>query len=305
MSEIDSASGVAVCIITYRRPELLGNLLDHLAETIQGDEWVIVVDNDPAESAREAVSKPRSGRIEYVHEPAPGIPRARNRAVRVATPAEFIAFIDDDVVPATSWLAALRATQAASGADIVTGPVRFVFPTGEPTWAQGAHCFRPRTNESVDPSTWPATNNVLIKRSVITDGNVWFDETYGMAGGSDTQLFRRLAATGATFAWADAAVVDELVPADRATVKWALRRSFRTGNTATLVAREAGVTDPVATLRSAARWIWWAGKSGGSAIVRRDRVHAVRSLSSLARAAGLVSGLTGTRYQEYRRARGS
>lgn len=297
---------VAVCVITFRRAELLDGLIGALAPQLdRAGARMVIVDNDPDRSA-EAVVRRRADAgvpVQYAAEPRPGIPVARNRALQVAADVEVVVFTDDDVRPAAGWLDALLDVHAATGADVVTGPVRFVFDGVTPRWAAGAHCFRDRAPTSDDPAGWPATNNVLIRRRVLDDHGIAFDEGYGMAGGSDTQLFRRIGRAGGRFAWADEAVVDELVPRERTTVAWAVRRSYRTGNTASLcdleqLGRRASARP---TVGAAARWAWWGARSAGAAVVRFDPADAMRSMSSFARAGGLLAGLAGARYQEYGR----
>ena len=91
---------VAVCIITYKRPDGLTRLLKGInALTFRGERpglRVIVVDNDEAASGRktcDAVQPDLSYKLEYFIEPRRGIPFARNKAVAVAKHmADFIAF---------------------------------------------------------------------------------------------------------------------------------------------------------------------------------------------------------------------
>jgi glycosyltransferase involved in cell wall biosynthesis len=291
---------IVVAVVTFQRPALLAELASHLAPQLEAaDAELLVVDNDPARSAEGLAG------VRYVAEPTPGIPAARNRALDEAGDATLLAFTDDDVRPSVDWLRALLDRQRATDADVVTGPVRFVFPSGAPRWADGAHCFRTRA-QSGPPPSWPATNNVLLRLDALRQNGIRFEESYGMAGGSDTELFRRLGAAGATFAWADDAVVDELVPAERATARWAIKRSYRTGNTVTLCDVEERGRGAVAgeAARQSARWARWGMRAAVASVVRRDVAGAMRAASSFARAAGLLSGLTGHRVQEYQRSRG-
>src|SRR3546814_11191398 len=61
--------------------------------------------------------------LHYVAEPRRGITFARNAALDTAAAQDcaFVAFIDDDEVPAPRWLAALLAAQQRSGAAAVLG----------------------------------------------------------------------------------------------------------------------------------------------------------------------------------------
>ena len=71
---------------------------------------VVVIDNDAAGSAAVACDALRQAypcELVYAIEPEPGIVFARNRALELAKDDDFIAFIDDDEVPAEDWLAEL------------------------------------------------------------------------------------------------------------------------------------------------------------------------------------------------------
>lgn len=95
---------ITVCICTYKRVQLLENLL--FALEVQRTDGLfsfsaVVVDNDGTESAGNMVG--RAGkevkyRIEYYVEPRQNIALARNRAVLNAE-GDFIAMIDDDESP--------------------------------------------------------------------------------------------------------------------------------------------------------------------------------------------------------------
>lgn len=287
---------LAVCVATYRRPRLLEGLITTLAPQLRAARAdLVVVDNDPERSAEKTVrsAAAEGARIRYEVEPRPGTPAARNRALDAAADAELVAFTDDDVRPVPGWLAALLDKQAATGADIVTGPVRYTFPSGEPAWAAGAHCFVERAPSAPDPSSWPVTTNVLMRTGVVQRSGVRFNEAYGLGVGEDTEFFRRLGRAGATVAWAPDAIVDELVDADRATLRWALRRSYLVGSTSALIDRGFDPSTRRTWTTAAARWFWWGTRGVGAGVVRRDPVGLVRGLSSVSRAAGILSGVVG------------
>src|SRR5689334_7433060 len=100
---------IAVCICTYKRPQLLKRLLQELRlqETEGHFEWsVVVADNDESRSAEQVASEfaQTSGiTVTYCMESRRGISLTRNKAVN-NTAGDFIAFIDDDELPGCCWL---------------------------------------------------------------------------------------------------------------------------------------------------------------------------------------------------------
>src|SRR4030095_15737806 len=118
---------ISVCICTYKRPQLLAQLLGALDVQRTEDRFtysVVVADNDHGESARPVVGE-FAGRasitVSYCVEPRQNIALARNRAVDNAS-GDFIAFIDDDEEPVADWLLHLHGTVIAYGADGAIGP---------------------------------------------------------------------------------------------------------------------------------------------------------------------------------------
>ena len=71
-----------------------------------GDYEVLVVDNASSEANARALRRwcdRHPDALRYVHEPTPGLNRARNAGIAAATGA-VIAFLDDDAVPSSDWL---------------------------------------------------------------------------------------------------------------------------------------------------------------------------------------------------------
>ena len=127
---------VAVIIPTTGRIDVLERCLRSLAQIDRPDVDVIVVDNRPETGetltlvSRMALRDPR---IRYVAEPRKGGSVARNRGLRAAAAAEFVAFTDDDVVVDPGWLSSLLAPFADSS---VTATAGMVLPLELETVAQ-------------------------------------------------------------------------------------------------------------------------------------------------------------------------
>ncbi|GGH41165.1 WecB/TagA/CpsF family glycosyltransferase [Microbacterium album] len=223
---------VVVGVTTYRRPEPLRAMLSSLLQQKAAPPFtVIVVDNDPAESAR-PVLEDFPSEWQYLVEATPGIAAGRNKVLdALPDDADVLVFIDDDELAPPPWLAALLAGFARWEVDIVGGPVRTLLPETSPAWARSGVLQRP-VQRAGSADGLPATNNVAIDlRAWRGAGQPHFSEEFSLTGGSDSEFFRRVTRDlGMTFAWEPAAWVDEPWPQDRLSRRWLWRRSQRGGN---------------------------------------------------------------------------
>lgn len=302
---------VAVCAVTYLRPQGLARLLEGLAalrfaHAPAPEIEVLVVDNDPAGSA-EAVCAGWAGRlpwpVRYLREPRRGVSHARNRAVQGAREAgaELLAFIDDDEVPQPAWLDELLRVQARHGADVVAGPVLQVFEGEVPEWVQRGRFFETRRMPTGTRKEDPGAGNVLVRLEALEGMDEPFDPRFSLTGGEDTHLFLRLARRGAVMVWADEAVALEWTPATRTRARWILQRVYRTANTWSACERELNPGAGAVALRvgkAMARIAF--GVATLPVAWVRGRRGVVRSLWYVCWGAGNLTGLTGLRFQEYR-----
>lgn len=311
---------VSVCVITYRRPEGLRRLLESLGvlsfERSEAPHLeVVVVDNDAAGSARAVCEGMATGypwRLRYQVEPRRGIPYARNTAVALAGDvADLVAFLDDDEVADPLWLDELLRVREFHGADVVAGPALPYFEEKPPGWVLKGRFFertRFATGSPLKP-VFVATNNVLVRSGVLRklapNGEV-FDERFAMSGGSDTHLFMRVRKAGYEMVWADGAVVHDRIPASRANARWILQRGYRFGNTLALCERDLDPSVRTRLLRLA--------KSGkqvvqGLMLVPLSPIlgyHAlVKGGRHVCRGLGMLAGMMGLRYEEYRKTHGA
>ena len=300
---------LAVCALTYHRPEGLRRLLHRLEqlEVPHGNHmFVVIVDNDPEGSARElveSVAEDTSWDVLYENELERGISAARNAAVRsgLNAGADAIVFIDDDEWPDADWLAEFIATQHATGADIVTGPVLPVFDEPAPHWVLAGGFFdRPRfPHNSTIP--YATTSSVLMMSSCFDGRPVPFDPDFGLSGGSDTHLFAELSDAGCVMAWSDRAIVYEAIPASRVEASWLVRREYRRGQTLSRSLRRRN-SSGARLFRRAVRGVleMLTGCVGALVGVVGGRHHRVRGAQRAAFGAGMITGLLDFRYDEYR-----
>ena len=224
---------IGVC--THQRPALAECLrsLDALVVPRGLDVRVIVADNDATPSARPlfdawAVRSPHQAL--YLHAPAHNISVARN-AILDAARGQRLAFIDDDETVDAGWLAALYERMDETGAAAVLGPVRSVFGPDVPAWMRsgGFHDTAPvRVGGTIRTGY---TCNVLLDMNALSLRDRRFDPALGRSGGEDTQFLAAVHGSGGTIEFAERALVLERVPAERATMRWLLRRRYRFGQT--------------------------------------------------------------------------
>lgn len=306
---------VAVCVVTFRRPLGLRATLDGLVQQEldphQLDLQIVVVDNDPAQSAQEvvhAVSANSVVPISYVLEEQQGIPYARNRALACADDVDLIAWVDDDEVPDALWLATLLTVMDQTHAAVVIGPSVPALPQRTPSWIRDGHFFERRRFEtgSVIPANYARTSGVVIRREAMPRRSEPFLHELRFTGGSDREHFMTMEQSGAVFVWADDAVVTEIVPESRARASWILKRAFRTGNSRSITT----FLEPTA-LRQRLKWMCSGCGKVAVGLVRsvaalpRGRAAAMQGLWQACYGAGQAWGAAGLRFEEYQRHHGS
>lgn len=231
---------IAVSACTYKRPKDLARLLDSFLALKSPEplEFVIVDNdgNDPEVERLVTEFGQRSGRpAHYVVEKRPGISAARNAAFSKARSigADLLAMVDDDEWVTPTWLDALLATRAATGAQVIGGPVRPVFSEAKQHLAKNATLWSVQQDFLHGKPFVSCTCNFMLDLKVVEPlGEEPFDEAFGLTGGGDTVFFRQLAAHGATMAWSEDAYIYESIPDSRASLDWLRKRRYRFGNVA-------------------------------------------------------------------------
>lgn len=232
-----SRPALVIGILTFRRPAQLAELLALLPAQIDdvadlADASVLVVDNDPDGSAREVVAA--AAGVRYVHEPVPGIAAARQRCLDETNAADLLQFIDDDEIPEEGWLRFLVKAWLDYGRPAaVAGSVLPCF-SGEPDrWILAGGFFTRRRPPTGTRLRAAPTSNLLIDLNQTRALGVHFDPRLGLRGGEDTLFTSQLAARGGRIIFCRESAVHDLVPADRATRSWVLRRAWHHGATTT------------------------------------------------------------------------
>lgn len=299
---------VALAVITHQRPDQLAGLLASLQAQELDDpaRWqvrIVVVDNDPAGSAGEVIDRAAGPYpITSVIEPEPGIPFARQRSVEMCATDDALVFVDDDEVAPPGWLQRLLDTWQATGADVVTGPIRGILPARAPRWAHHSDVYtsvgKHATGTRLDKAY---TNNTLVARRVLDAVTPAFHPAFRFTGSSDLHFFLRVADAGFTIIWDDEAVMTETVPRSRLSLGWLVRRAFRSGAGDTISRRlisRSWTSVPTCVALGAARVL------SGLALLAAGILHPGRRIKGLRRVVsgiGSWAGLFGINYREYHR----
>ncbi len=302
-------SKVLLGITTYKRPNMLERLLRAIEKCeTDADVQVLIADNDPI--ARDGISVIKKLIAAGYRFPLEGIvvekqgltyPRNAILEAGYSDPAiDFIAMMDDDQWPEPDWLDVLLKVQKETKADIVGAAVWPEFEVRPPKWAMQCKIYTQDTTTTGIVDMLRGNGGILLSRSFLNSLTPpWYDDEFAMSGGEDVDLFMRMRASGGQFARAAGAVIHETFPASRITLRWALARAYRCGNTdmrAMLRYRcdaadfikeytkiiAAFVVSPAAFIL----FIWSPGRR-------------VDALCKLWRAVGKVAALQGSRYDEY------
>jgi succinoglycan biosynthesis protein ExoM len=230
---------IDVCVCTFRRESLSTCLRSVARQDVGLDRTVrvIVADNDDRATlggAMAALSHELDVPIAYIHAPARNISIARNACLDAAT-GDWVVFIDDDEEAPADWLDRLL-TQAA-GADVIFGTSRAIMPDEAPGWMRSG-VFHSNSLTGNDQLHNGYTCNVAMRRSAVA--GLRFSVPLGTSGGEDTLFFEEAVRAGLRFAYQPDAEVTEPIPANRATLRWLLRRRFRSGQTHALLLARRG-----------------------------------------------------------------
>ncbi|NEJ74829.1 glycosyltransferase [Rhizobium phaseoli] len=299
---------IAVGVLTYRRLDGIAKLLDVMTRQIRHPArpfhlTMVIVDNDAAGSAKATVeSFGQTGAYDliYVVEQNQGIPFARNRALDSAPPGtDLFCFLDDDEWPVDGWLDAMLETRQKNRADCVYGPVQPVYPKNPPEYFIKARVFERKKNVDGQRIGYAASNNVMFDYPLIRSWNLRFEEKMRFTGGTDYLFFNQAIRRGMQVFWADKALVYDIVPANRMTWKWVLQRQYRLGNTFAVSEVLHG---------NLKRRIYRAAYGATRVVLGLVMLPAIlispywgmRALTHVLRGAGMVNGILGHAYQEYK-----
>lgn len=229
-------NNISICIVTYKRVQLLKELLHSLSKLSIPDGFgieIIIVDNDKDRTAENVVQKFKEiskFKIKYFLQPIKNISLARNTALQNAK-GELIAFIDDDETADEKWLHYLNNCLKKFNADGVFGFVVPRFEEDIDERLKKREYYFSDMGETGSEARYMFTGSVLFKSELIKKSNFYFDPGYGITGGEDADFFNRLKSIGANFINCREAISYEFISKYRTSNKFFLTRNIRGGQT--------------------------------------------------------------------------
>jgi succinoglycan biosynthesis protein ExoM len=230
---------VAICICTRRRQEGLRKLLESLESInipVETSVRIVIVEND-AETRSEGIvnefSLKSKIKIDYFLETRQGLVFARNRSVKEAGECDFCCFTDDDEVVTKNWLAELLNCQVEYKADAVAGLTNPLFGREVPSYIKKFH--EPDTYQHGTIVESAFTGCLLIRKKYLDLLDGPFNIRLNFSGGEDSYLSKQIRSLGGIIRFTPNAVAYELIPDNRSTIRYVIKRAFRTSNTELLI----------------------------------------------------------------------
>jgi len=233
---------LSVVVCTHNRPHDLERCLRALS-AVPGSVEVLVVDSASQPPCRELVAKyaALAPRLTYVREEQPGLSRARNRGLSVAS-GVIVAFLDDDTAPRPEWVDAIIAPfEADPTIGCVGGACLPVFEEHpRPRWLSdrllqfaGITRFGSEAREARSSSEWPFGANVAFRVEALAETG-GFSEKLGRLGttllsGEESAVIEAVLRAGWKVWLEPAAAVDHTVHPNRCRSRYYWRRLWWAG----------------------------------------------------------------------------
>jgi glycosyltransferase involved in cell wall biosynthesis len=306
---------LSVAICTRARAASLKRCLDSIVPVRRKSDFeLLVIDNAPPDTTTAELVAQYPG-VRYVVEDHPGLDFARNRALSEAT-GKLLAFLDDDVVVDSGWLAGLKEAYSENpDAAAFTG---LVMPLALETRAQilfeQRNGFRRGFDKRRFGSELPknplypcgagifgAGCNMAFRRDVLGDIG-GFDEALDtgapLPGGGDLDIFYRIVRAGHVLVYEPSYMVFHEHRASEA----ALRRQYYSWGLGFMAfVTKSYRSDPPQRRRFRSLVFWWISDQIGQLIQAVRGRHVLPCSMVFAELMGGIVGLSGEYARSFRR----
>ncbi len=245
---------VSIAICTYNNARKLEAVLESLRGLICPpalEYEILVVDNNSRDETKAVVERCQAvwgQRLRYIFEGVQGLSHARNRALQEAA-GEIVSYIDDDVQVDPGWLAAVAAAFAEYPAAVVGGKSYLIYPSQRPAWLPDEYesllsklDYGDQVIVGLDKDLFGLNFSVRKELAVQVGG---FDTSLGrcrhsLGSGEESDLLDRIRKTGGLAVYEPRAIVGHVVPSERVTVRWFVKRLFAAGSDGVIMAAKNG-----------------------------------------------------------------
>lgn len=296
---------ITVCVCTHNRPDYLRDCLDGLRRQSVGQDQfsILVVDSasagDVSVQLATIVAEVPNARLMRVEQP--GVSIARNVGTRAAH-SDYVAFIDDDAVPAADWIEQIQQAIACAESEpaLVGGRILPHWEAPLPPWwpprLRGALSIIEHEGQgeyrsaALPPGLEPYGANMVV-HVVPTLAVGGFRGHSGRIGktllsDAEVQLAWRLQAAGYSIRYDSRIVVYHQIQAARLTPGWLLSRLYWQGVSTVLTRRLLG--QPTSVWRELPRRILVAVLTSPCALLPRSSRRLVSMRWRLAYAVGFI-----------------
>jgi glucosyl-dolichyl phosphate glucuronosyltransferase len=232
---------VAIC--THNRPDDLSSCLEALyAQDLSGVQ-VVVVDSASRQDAHHSIVRATANKanLQLIRLETPGCSAARNAALNAAL-GPWLAYLDDDVVAASDWVAQAKRLIAEASAicPVIAGRVDPLYPAGVvprpgPRWRQLLSLIQDQGEGERIKDAKVVCANAIFRCDALRDIGS-FPEQLGRVGdillsGEEKFAVERLCDAGSHILYSERLRVSHKIPQRRLTRQWAADRAYWDGVT--------------------------------------------------------------------------
>lgn len=228
---------IYICICASNRPIMLDKTLGSFKKLRIPREFllnIVMIDNNIYSNNKKIYEKYKYNKkfnICYKYELNKGIVYARNSFLKFirskCKKSDYIGFIDDDCEVDKNWLISHLKHLKNKSNYISTGPqIPIKISSIKKTYYNLTN--KNLTND-LSYTSWAATNNVILKYSVLKSFKLKFDNNLNKIGGSDQLFFLKLNKFGFNILWNKKAIVRENIKEKQLDIQWFFKRNLRYG----------------------------------------------------------------------------